>query len=169
VLLTFKQTKNQHETPAMCEKASNAEIQRYDTEELNAIDISSMPPSCLRLYLGQVCMLVRNICSPGAFNGSRLRITCLRYNYIEGDLTGTVITIPRILFIPKRSDINLPVQFYRRQFPLRPAYALSINKAQRIHHCLLKLLLYLHLSTQHNIHILHSSRSNPRLCRPAFD
>ena len=42
--------------------------------------------------------------------------------------TGRVVLIPRISFIPKMN--NYPFEWQRRQFPVRPAFAMTINKSQ---------------------------------------
>ena len=39
-----------------------------------------------------------------------------------------VVLIPRIIFIPKPADY--PFQWQRRQFPVRPSFATTINKSQ---------------------------------------
>ena len=47
-------------------------------------------------------------------------ITCAHYN--------ERVLIPRISFIP--SDTQLPFEFKLRQFPVRTAFAITINKSQ---------------------------------------
>ena len=42
--------------------------------------------------------------------------------------TGRIVLIPRITFIPKLNDY--PFEWQRRQFPVRPAFAITINKSQ---------------------------------------
>ena len=54
-------------------------------------------------------------------------------NLIEAEIITVVhcyqtVFIPKISLIP--SDIQLPFDFKRRQFPIRPAFAMTINKAQ---------------------------------------
>ena len=43
-------------------------------------------------------------------------------------LDGTIILIPRITIIP--SDSNNSISFKRKQFPVKPCYAMTINRAQ---------------------------------------
>ena len=53
----------------------------------------------------------------------------LRYcrgNYVTGMAKGETVIIPRISIIPT----DLPFQFKRVQFPLKTAFAMTINKAQ---------------------------------------
>lgn len=38
--------------------------------------------------------------------------------------------IPRIELTPKEGDVDNPFEWRRRQFPIRPAFAMTINKSQ---------------------------------------
>ena len=77
-------------------------------------------------------MLMRNLNpSLGLCNGTRLICKSLSNHLIEAEIiTGVhsneTVLIPRISFIP--SDTQLPFEFKRRQFPVRPAFAMTINK-----------------------------------------
>jgi ATP-dependent DNA helicase PIF1 len=79
-------------------------------------------------------MLLRNMNTAlGLANGTRLIVQQCGRHFIQGEIiTGTCagdsVLIPRINIMP--SDTNLPFQFTRRQFPVRPAFAMTINKAQ---------------------------------------
>jgi len=79
-------------------------------------------------------MLLRNL-NPkkGLCNGTRLVIKSLHNNFIIAEIVsqcnrGDVVFIPRIDLAP--SDVNLPFILKRRQFPIIPAYAMTINKSQ---------------------------------------
>ena len=66
----------------------------------------------------------------GLCNGTRLIVKELHDNLIVTE-TMTIkqtVLIPRIRLAP--SDINLPFVLERRQFPVRLAYSMTINKAQ---------------------------------------
>ena len=74
-------------------------------------------------------MLIRD----GLCNGTRLIIRRLQRNVIDAEImtgksAGKRVLIPRIKLTP--SDTGLPFTFTRRQFPLRPAFAMTINKSQ---------------------------------------
>ncbi|CAK9292418.1 unnamed protein product [Gordionus sp. m RMFG-2023] len=77
---------------------------------------------------------MRNLNSAsGLNNGTKLIITSLLPNIIEaefvsGSFLSTKVLIPRISLIP--TDSGLPFSFKRRQFPVRPAFVMTINKAQ---------------------------------------
>jgi len=106
----------------------------YPTEFLNSLTPQGMPPSTLRLKVGMPVMLLRNLNSAmGLANGTRLLITHLGRNNIQAD----IMTGPRagdpVLICRMRttsSDASLPFNFTRQQFPIRPAFAMTINKAQ---------------------------------------
>jgi ATP-dependent exoDNAse (exonuclease V) alpha subunit len=53
---------------------------------------------------------------------------CLALTYISGNKVGHSVLIPRMDLNP--SDNSLPFSFVRRQFPVKVAYAVSINKSQ---------------------------------------
>ena len=76
-------------------------------------------------------MLLRNLDAPRLCNGTRLCVKCLKPHVIEatiltGSAKGEDIFIPRI---PLQSD-DMAFKFTRLQFPVRLAFAMSINKAQ---------------------------------------
>lgn len=105
----------------------------YPTEFLNTQTPSGMPPHVLVLKEGAVVMLLRNL-NPqkGLCNGTRLIIKKLQKNVIWAEIMceaykGTVVLIPRIAL---QSDTNLPFVLRRLQFPILPAYAMTINKSQ---------------------------------------
>ena len=47
---------------------------------------------------------------------------------VNGPRTGDWILLPRIVF--DSNDLDSPFQLRRRQFPIRPAFAMTINKSQ---------------------------------------
>ena len=77
-------------------------------------------------------MLLRNL-NPrqGLCNGTRLIYdTCIDKKLLQCRIVGSdrVVLIPRITFIPKVNEY--PFEWQRRQFPVRPAFAITINKSQ---------------------------------------
>ena len=103
---------------------------RFNTEYLNSLTPSGFPPHSLSLKPGMPLMLMRNL-NPrqGLCNGTKL--------IYEGNLDGKLlrckvsgsdrtVLIPRIIFVPKPGGI----EWVRRQFPVKPAFAMTINKSQ---------------------------------------
>ncbi|KAL5718706.1 hypothetical protein ACHQM5_011583 [Ranunculus cassubicifolius] len=107
---------------------------KYTTEYLNTLNPSSLPPYQLKLKEGCPIMLLRNIApSDGLCNGTRLIVLQCKPRVIEamiltGNKAGDQVFIPRITLTPSSSE--MPFQMSRRQFPVRLAYAMTINKSQ---------------------------------------
>ena len=80
-------------------------------------------------------MLMRNL-NPklGLCNGTKLIFHKLHKNYLlecsiaEGEFNKRRVLIPRITTRPK--DREFPFEWSRRQFPVRVAFAMTINKSQ---------------------------------------
>ncbi|XP_065679979.1 ATP-dependent DNA helicase PIF1-like [Hydra vulgaris] len=79
-------------------------------------------------------MLLRNLDLKGGLcNGTRLMVRALHNSYIDGEVltgvsAGNRVFVPRVQLAP--SDANLPFTLKRRQFPVRLAYSMTINKSQ---------------------------------------
>ncbi|GAB2294289.1 hypothetical protein Dimus_038292 [Dionaea muscipula] len=110
---------------------------RYPNEFLNSMDPPGLPPFKLELKVGCPIILLRNI-SPkiGMCNGTRLMVVkCPSQNsfvieaqILTGENAGKYVFIPRISLSP--SSLEMPFRMTRRQYPVRLAYALTINKSQ---------------------------------------
>ena len=81
-------------------------------------------------------MLLRNI-NPreGLCNGTRLILTAkhgemLQCQIAGGERDGRVVFLPRITFTPNSTE-EFPMEWKRRQFPVRTSFAMTINKSQR--------------------------------------
>ena len=94
-----------------------------------------MPNHRLFLKQGMPLMLLRNL-NPkmGLCNGTRLIFHRIHKKYllecsiVGGDFNNRKVLIPRITTRPR--DREFPFEWCRRQFPVRVAFAMTINKSQ---------------------------------------
>ncbi|XP_026396034.1 uncharacterized protein LOC113290665 [Papaver somniferum] len=111
-------------------------IPPISNEFLQNLNLPGMPLFKLQLKVGCPIILMRNLApSDGLCNGTRLLVThCGKYLIQAKILTGKkskigeVVMFPRISFQPNISELN--INMLRRQFPIRLAYAMTINKSQ---------------------------------------
>lgn len=103
-------------------------------ELLHSLDPQGLPPHELQLKVGMPIILLRNLCpAAGLANGTRLIVTQLGKYSIQGRITsGThineIVDLPRIDLTSKEGEYTFTLR--RRQYPIKPAFALTINKAQ---------------------------------------
>jgi len=115
-------------------EAEDVDPTNFPVEFLHSLAPNGMPPHRLRLTVGMVIMLLRNMNKKlGLCNGSRLIVKRLQPHVIEAEVLGGTnagrrVYIPRIETSP--ANTGLPFVLKRRQFPIRPAYAMTINKSQ---------------------------------------
>ncbi|KAJ8892298.1 hypothetical protein PR048_004878 [Dryococelus australis] len=107
------------------------EVVIYPNKFLNSLDFPDMPPHVLTLKIGVPIILLRNINPPRLCNGTRLSVRKMMNNIIEatilkGKFKGENVLLPRITMIPT----DMPFESKRLQFPVRLAFAMTINKAQ---------------------------------------
>jgi PIF1-like helicase/Helicase len=133
----MEQLPGEMETFYAVDKASiedNQAANEVSREYLQTIQMPGLPPSILTLKVGAPVMLLRNLRPrDGLCNGTRLVITKLERHVIEamiltGDYKGSRHLIPRIDL--STLDGELPWIVTRRQFPIRPCFAMTVNKSQ---------------------------------------
>lgn len=79
-------------------------------------------------------MLLRNLDNMRGL-ANRTRLVCCRFHrclikakVVTGSRAGDWVLLPHIIF--DSNDLDTPFQLRRRQFPIRPAFAMTINKSQ---------------------------------------
>ena len=136
-LLPFVQTTTLLSADSMEETPKNAWLfggQQISQDLLNKIAPSGMLPHKLTLKEGALVVLLRNMHGAhGQANGTRMPIRKIHSRVIEAEIVtggsiGKVVFIPRINSNP--TGTALAFKFRRRQFPLRSAFGMTINKAQ---------------------------------------
>ncbi|KAG6617010.1 helitron helicase-like protein [Phytophthora cinnamomi] len=108
----------------------------FEPEVLHSVTINGIPPHKLTLKEGAPIMMMRNL-NPdlGLCNGTRLRVVQLKPHVIHatimtGERIGQNVLIPRIVFVSDGDAREFPFRLRRKQFPVVPAFAMTINKAQ---------------------------------------
>ena len=102
-------------------------------EYLETLNPPNLPPHELRLRINSVIMLIRNLSiNRGLCNGARLQVLefgnhLLKCKILTGDKMGQIVFINRITLY---SGDQYPFEFGRTQFPIRLAFAMTINKLQ---------------------------------------
>ena len=104
-------------------------------EYLNSITISGMPLHLTTLKVGSVVILLRNLDYAGGLcNGTRMIIVHLGQHIIRGKILmgrhrSELAFIPRIA-LDTATSLGLPFTLRRRHFPVRLAFAMTINKSR---------------------------------------
>ena len=116
---------------------NSTEAFRFPIEYLNKITLSGIPDHILVLKRGMPIMLLSNLDKRnGHANGSRYVVMDMTAKIIYalgiGETNrGKILLIPRIIFQPKDRDV--PFEMERRQFPVRPCFAMTSNQTNNIH------------------------------------
>ncbi|KAH9555671.1 hypothetical protein CY35_08G127200 [Sphagnum magellanicum] len=106
----------------------------YPVEFLNILQFNGITNHKLELKVGVPILLLRNLNqSIGLCNGMRLIVKRLGQRVIEAEIiignnVGKRVFIPRIIISPSETD--WPFVLCCRQFPVRVAFAIIINKSQ---------------------------------------
>ena len=122
----------QYLTFSSADALDSEDLLRYNVEYINTLTPNGFPSHVIKIKPGTPLMLLRNI-NPreGLCNGTRLLFRrAINNRVLECSImsSGRVVLIPRICFIPKVNEY--PFSWQRRQFPVRPAFAMTINKSQ---------------------------------------
>lgn len=119
------------------EDGSQAErANEIPVEFLRTLDAPGLPPGDLALKFGCPIILLRNIApGRGLCNGTRCILRraserVLEIQIIGGQFNGEIAFVPRITLTPSGKNAEFSFTLRRRQFPIRLAFAMTINKAQ---------------------------------------
>jgi hypothetical protein len=107
----------------------------YPSEYVASLQIQGCPPAVLPLKLNARYMIMRNLNPPDVCNGITAKlIRFTKFNcslqLLSGCGAGSIICLPRCIFDVASDASGLPFNFKRRQFPMTPAYCLSVHKSQ---------------------------------------
>ena len=102
-------------------------------QALNSFDKIGIPQHNLKLKVGDICFIIRNIhINDGICNSARVQIERIGESTITARLLehdGQRIELPRIKFV-FRLQHGHSFEMVREQFPLRRAYAMTFNRSQ---------------------------------------
>ena len=108
---------------------SDTQAAMYPTEFLNKFSPNGMPPHRQILKRFASIILLRSLC-----NETRLTVRSVCKRLIDAEIAtgshvGNRVFIPRIPLLTP-TDSGFPFVLKRRQFPVRPAFCITINKGQ---------------------------------------
>lgn len=118
------------------ESGADAAAAYYPVELLRSLDAPGLPPGELRVKIGCPLILLVNLApSRGLCNGTRMVLRRASHRVLEvsivgGSHDGSMALIPRVSLTPNSDGSDFPFVLRRRQFPVRLAFAMSINKSQ---------------------------------------
>lgn len=108
-------------------------IEELPPEVLHSLNRSGLPSHKLEIKEGCLLMCLRNMTVGNICNGTKMKVLHAKTHLLEckvltGRAAGTNIVLPRITL--KDDSGYDTVRFQRKQFPVRLAYACSIDKGQ---------------------------------------
>jgi hypothetical protein len=108
----------------------------YPLDYVQSLQMHGAPPALLRMIVGARYMIIRNLdVQRGVCNGIMcclLRVTeyWAEVRLISKHQEGRIVLLPRCVFSIGPDASGLPFTLLRRQYPLIPAYCLSVHKSQ---------------------------------------
>ena len=115
----------------------------YPSDYVESVHMNGAPPFMLQLKLGGKFMCIRNLNQKrGIINGTLMEIVAIGSRHIQcrvltGKATGSIEYLMKNAFTITPEASGLPFTVLRRQYPIIPAYCLTVHKAQgqTIHKC----------------------------------
>ncbi len=121
---------------AFDDMTNNNNLDAYPPEYVAALTLHGVPPSHLTLKLRGRYMIMKNYDGKrGAINGTLCELMqmsryLIQVKLLTGTQEGRIIMLPRCSFTVSNENSGLPFQFCRVQFPIIPAYCVTVHKAQ---------------------------------------
>ena len=109
-------------------------METITTEQcLNSYNSTSAPPHVLKLKVNDICLVTRALMVDNIASNSRVQIVSIHANVIWvktlSESTQRIVAIPKVRF-KFRLEYGQSFSLMRTQFPLRLAYAMTMNKSQ---------------------------------------
>ena len=108
----------------------------YPQDYVESVHMNGAPPYMLTLKVGARYMCIRNLdAKRGLINGTMLHLLSVGSRYIQcrvtsGPAAGSIVLMLKCVFTVTPEASGLPFTLTRRQYPIIPAYCLSVHKAQ---------------------------------------
>jgi ATP-dependent DNA helicase PIF1 len=107
----------------------------YPPEYIASLNFGGVPPAQLTFKKHARYMIIKNYNPPDVCNGVLCELLSwskfnVQVRLLSGPGVGRIIMIPRCNFSINEAKSGLPFSFARWQFPLIPAYAVTIHKSQ---------------------------------------
>ncbi len=125
-----------HESPAADCYDECTDPDSFPPDYIESLHMNGAPPHLLRLKIGAKFMCIRNISMQrGIVNGTMMQVIDIGNRYIQvkiltGRSAGSCELLLKHLFTITPEASGLPFTITRRQYPIIPAYCLSVHKAQ---------------------------------------
>ncbi len=108
----------------------------FPPDYVQSVHMNGAPPFMLPLKVGARYMCIRNLdARRGLINGTMLKLLAVGTRYIQcqiisGPVAGGIELLMKCVFTISPEASGLPFTITRRQYPIIPAYCLSVHKAQ---------------------------------------
>ena len=124
-----------------CVPASDRYVDCRDPDDfphdyVESLDMKGAPPWMLKMKVGAKYMCIRNLdLKRGIVNGTMLKLLSIghhtaQFQILTGKACGCIDIFSKAVFTITPEASGLPFTIIRRQYPIIPAYCLSVHKAQ---------------------------------------
>jgi hypothetical protein len=127
---------NKVEMPAADHYVDCCDPDAFPHDYVESLAIKGAPPFMLNFKVGGRYMCIRNLDVPrGIINGTMLKLIAFgqwhaTFEVISGKSAGSIELFTKATFTLTSEASGLPFTIVRRQFPVIPAYCLTVHKAQ---------------------------------------